>query len=281
MKWFIPSWNGDLRLEPTKDSKRSVLTIVRPTLREKEVLGEIFKVAKAKSWVDDEEGKKDWRGRRKVELAVSVEEAGPVVAKLMRPGAAVITAITFANGELVTHTGDSASLAEVAKDAAAKGATAAATVKRPTPCCPMCIPGAIEPASEVLLSFLTPEQHASWAKDRSFVAVGHLSGHRYLISHRHTKFAQSQGRMCYDLDSRAVVHFHDWSVPPEEEALAAKLIMEHREPWLRNEATMFHVYNGVDVVFKNPFGGITDGVWDASLTQGFGIGVRLGLGLQH
>ena len=34
-----------------------------------------------------------------------------------------------------------------------------------------------------------------------------------------------------------MLHFHDNSVPPEEEVLAAKLILEHREPWLRNEAT--------------------------------------------
>jgi hypothetical protein len=270
MKWFIPSWNGDLRLEPAKDPKTCVLTVVRPTAHEKTVLEEICKVAREKSWVEDENGKKDWLGRKKIPLNVSVEEAGPIVAKLMRPGAAVITAITFANGELVTHTGDKESLAALAKEAGEQGATAAATVKRPTPCCPACVAGAIEPASEVLLSFLTPEQHESWAKDRSFIAVGHLSGHRYLISHRHTKFAQQTGRMCYDLDSRAVVHFHDWSVPPEEEALAAKLIMEHREPWLRNEATMFHVYRGADVVFKNPFGDLMDGTTDAAITQAFG-----------
>ena len=45
-------------------------------------------------------------------------------------------------------------------------------------------------------------------------------------------------KICYDIDDRCVLHFHDWTVPPEEEVLATKLILEHREAWLRNEATV-------------------------------------------
>ena len=33
-------------------------------------------------------------------------------------------------------------------------------------------------------------------------------------------------------------------MPPEEEILAAKLILEHREPWLRNEANAAAEYSG-------------------------------------
>jgi hypothetical protein len=118
-----------------------------------------------------------------------------------------------------------------------------------------------------LLTFLNEEEHEDWAKERAIVVTGGLSGHRYLLAHRHSKTAAKIGRVCYDLDDRCVVHFHDNSVPPEEEVLGAKLILEHREPWLRNEATHFGRTN---VRFKNPFGDFYDGVADAMMTQQIG-----------
>jgi hypothetical protein len=66
-----------------------------------------------------------------------------------------------------------------------------------------------------------------------------------------------------------VVHFHDRRVPPEEEVLAAKLILEHAEPWLRNEATL---WSAGAMIFKNPFGNGMDGVEDATFTQRIGQG---------
>jgi hypothetical protein len=122
----------------------------------------------------------------------------------------------------------------------------------------------------VLLSFLSPEQHERWAQERAILVQGHLSGHRYVIAHRHTPLAQKVGRICFDIDDQKVVHFHDWSVPPEEEVLAAKLILEHAEPWLRNEAT---VLGGGSDVYKNPFGDISDGTESAAFAQGIGQGL--------
>lgn len=148
----------------------------------------------------------------------------------------------------------------------------AATVKRPTPSCPRCMPGAIEPANEVLQSFLTPEQHELWAKDRAIIVTGGITGHRYLVSHRHGRHAIKAGKICFDLDDLGVLHFHDNSVPPEEEVLATKLILEHREPWLRHEATCLG--GDFDFVFKNPFGGGMDGVPDSRLTGEVGSFIR-------
>ena len=148
----------------------------------------------------------------------------------------------------------------------------AATVKRPTPSCPKCMPGAIEPANEVLQSFLTEEQHELWAKDRAIVVRGGITGHRYLVSHRHGRHAIKAGKICFDLDDLGVLHFHDNSVPPEEEVLATKLILEHREPWLRHEATCLG--GDFDFVFKNPFGGGGDGVPDSQLTGEVGNFLR-------
>jgi hypothetical protein len=157
---------------------------------------------------------------------------------------------------------------EAKKAKGAKGTEpAAATVKRPTTCCPQSVPGVIEPAQEVLLRFCTPEQREQWLSERRIVAHGGLTGHRYLIAHRHTPTALKIGKCSFDLDDGKVMHFHDWSVPPEEEVLAAKLILEHREPWLRNEATCL---GGHSRVFKNPFGNGGDGTHDASFTEAVG-----------
>ena len=54
-------------------------------------------------------------------------------------------------------------------------------------------------------------------------------------------------------------------MPPEEEVLAAKLILEHREPWLRNEATCLQQtkdgkWHDLGFLrYKNPFGDASDG----------------------
>jgi hypothetical protein len=149
----------------------------------------------------------------------------------------------------------------------AEQAKAAATVKRATPSCPDCYVDACAPATEVLLDFLTPEQHEDWARERAIVVEGGITGNRYLLSHRHGPRAAHHTRICYDLDDDRVVHFHDNRVPPEEEVLGAKLVLEHAEPWLRNEATML---GGGSCVFKNPFGDGGDGVWDATLMNKVG-----------
>ena len=104
---------------------------------------------------------------------------------------------------------------------------------------------------------------------------GGLSGHRYILAHRHSKLARKFGRIGYDVDSRAVMHFFDWSVPPEEEILAAKLILEHREPWLRNEATFFDSGER----YKNPFGDSLDGTETSSLMVGIGAGLSAAAGI--
>lgn len=281
MKWFIPSWNGDLRLVPREgDDQKTTLRIEDPTPDEERIVNLIGEAAAKNGWLEwtPFSGKKGALSHRKAFGAVEftlnapLETVGPVVSKIMKPGPAVLSAILFKDGRVVTSSGSLAELQAIseaaAKEPPEKEATAAATVKRPTPCCPECEAGAIGPASEVLLSFLTPEEHRMWAYERAIVVTGGLSGHNYRLSHRCSLQAERQRRICYDLDDRCVLHFHDWSVPPEEEVLAAKLILEHREPWLRNEATMFHVFR--EDIFKNPFGGIGDGVEDSEFVRSIG-----------
>lgn len=277
MKWYMPSWNGDLRLEDAGNDKTE-LSIVKPTASEVQVLGQMKSEFIDKKWIEGNDWKEPSRWRkRKVSINAPLAEVGALSQKLMKPGGAVMTAVVMSDGEVTTHCRsvgleDEEEVKEKVSEAKGAGATAAATVKRPTPCCPQCLPGAIEPANEVLQQFLTPEQHETWAEDRSMLVTGHLSGHEYLLVHRMSDMAGRIGRICFDLTDNAVVHFHDWTVPPEEEVLAAKLILEHAEPWLRNEATLWDA-NMPRNVFENPFGDISDGVVDAFFTQGIGFGI--------
>lgn len=285
MRWFIPSWNGDFRIEPGADDKdTTTVRVFKPTLGESKIIGAIGAQAVVEGWLSkemldealDRKLGEEWEDL--FVLTAPLEKVGPVVSKIIRPGSAVVTAIVFKDGRVETSSEGLAELQEMAEEAAEKGAKAAATVNRPTPSCPQCVPGAIHPASEVLLAFLTPDQHASWAKDRTITVEGELSGHTYRLAHRHSPAGQRQGRVCWDLDLDTVVHFHDSSVPPEEEILAAKIILEHREPWLRNEATMHHRYDReADMIFKNPFGDVMDGTEDAAFTAGVGGGLIGGL----
>jgi hypothetical protein len=265
-RWYFPQWSGDFRLEA--DGDKSKLVLEGATVGELEQLAAFVKDAAKRKWLKKAELKTD----TVIELKASVAEAGKALLKILRPSASVLTAIKMVDGKLSVADNAGGEMSEAAIDAIiGQEASAAVSVNRPTPCCPDCVPGSIERASEVLLSFLTPEQHEAWAKNRQIVVVGHLSGHQYLLSHRHHPRAVRDSRMCFDLDKGYVLKFHDWGVPPEEEVLAAKLILEHREPWLRNEATLAHVWTeSTEPLFKNPFGNMSDGVQDAAFTAGLG-----------
>jgi len=269
MRWFFPSFSGDFRLEA--DGSGSKLIIDSPTLAERQMLEKFFKAALKKDWPTNKVILEFAAGEhQELRLSANVATAGKLLLKFARPERSGITAVKYVDGKLaVAQGGDEEAIEKVLEGKA----SAAVSVSRPTPSCPDCIPGSVEMASEVLLSFLTPTEHEAWAKSRQIIVTGHLSGHRYLLSHRHHPRAVKDTRMCFDLDSDVILKFHDWSVPPEEELLAAKLILEHREPWLRNEATLAHALHrySSEPVFKNPFGNLQDGVPDAALTATLGM----------
>lgn len=309
-RWFFPSWNGDFRLlDATETSYRDrvdgcVLEVVNATDGEREKLDAFLRIAVEKKWTALK--KLGQEERQEILLSISLDEAGKALLPILKPADRTITAIKSEGGKLVVHdTAEMLATPVVAGDAVVDNADVPglpakkpkkeetkASLARPTPSCPQCVPGAITRASEVLLAFLSPEEHAMWAAERHIIVTGGLTGCRYVLAHRHSPLAARIGRICFDIDSGVVVHFHDNSVPPEEEVLAAKLILEHREPWLRNEATMLgrvygfsggedhlldtdgmvvmHSGTAKPFVFKNPFGDVLDGVWDAHVSQKIG-----------
>ena len=275
MKLYVPSWNGDLRLEDDGKAKTK-LVVHDPTPHEQKIVGEFLRKAWAKKWVSDRDRDVSFgQGRSEVAICAPLSKASKILIRLTRPKKQTLTAVSFSDGKLsVVEGADEAAIekiADVVEEAAAtedpEKPAKAASVRRPTPCCPDCEVGAVAPASEVLLSFLSEEEHETWARERAIVVTGGLTGHRYVLAHRQSVLAAYNTRMCFDLDDGQVLHFHDNSVPPEEEVLAAKLILEHREPWLRNEATLL---GGGSMKFKNPFGDYFDGTESAELAREIG-----------
>jgi hypothetical protein len=280
VKLYIPSWNGDFRLEDA-GTESTRLVVHDPTPYEQKIIGEFLRRAGAKGWVSDQDRGASFGqgGKSEVTISAPLSKASEILIKLMRPKKQTLTAISFSDGKLsIIEGADEAAIGEIS-DAIEKAAATedpqqpakAASVRRPTPCCPDCEIGSIAPASEVLLSFLSEEEHATWARERAIVVTGGLTGHRYVLAHRQSAVAAYNTKMCVDLDDWQILHFHDNSVPPEEEVLAAKLILEHREPWLRNEATLL---GGDNMKFKNPFGDLSDGTESAALVSEIGSWFR-------
>lgn len=296
MRWFFPQYCGDFRLIEVDDSSyrqkaqaskdTCVLEVVDPTAHEVTLLEAFLADAVKEKWtsfgkidVVEVDGKR----RQEIHLATPIAKAGTVLYKHLRPGNRTITGVRSEGGVVqVYEANDLAKVEEVLKPDAVVPAAAkpkdVVSASRPTPSCPQCVPGSVSRASEVLQAFLSPDEHESWSRERYVIVEGGLSGHRYMLAHRHSSHAIKVGRICYDLDDDLVVHFHDNSVPPEEEILAAKLILQHREDWLRNEATLFHAFGSTEI-YKNPFGNSGDGVEEAVQTQNIGAALQVLLGL--
>ena len=251
--WYIPSFAGDFRFE-AKGKAQTTLTVEKPSLAEQEALKRFFKAALKKHWVS----KANIEGA--ITLDAPLAEAGAEMASILNfKRAGVLTALKFENGKVeATEIIDADGLPRWMRkleEKAKKTAEVAATVARPTLSCPECSgkPEGDRKACDVLWALLDIDQRKEWLKGRRFTAFGNLTGHAYDIAPRDTETAGKRGRICFDLDDRVILHNYNLAVPPEEEALAAKLILEHRENWLR-------VFGEVDpehraspgTVFENP-----------------------------
>ncbi len=227
MIWYFPSWNGDHRLVHVHDARGEApgcaLEVTNPTPDETKRLKEFLKLARSEGW---------WTGRSLkrainegcVFLDATLEDAGAKLSEIFRPDPkSRITAYRYANGDVTVERSGVPALK--------KTATTAATMTRGYGGCPTPVP-VNERASEVLLAFLTDEQLASWEDKRRFVALGSVTGGSYIVAHRGSEFARWNNYAVYSCAAKKPTCWHDWTVPPEEEALAAKLLIEHDEEWI-------------------------------------------------
>ena len=254
--WAIPAWAGDFRFG-AKDGA-VLLTVKDPTGGEQEALKRWAKKAEKKGWISTAGAGilREAAGKESevtLEGGVSLADAAAEMAKLLNyKRAGVITAFAFEGGEVkVTEALGADRLPSWAKGGTKtatieKAPEKAVTVSRPSLSCPECPgPGSEKRnmACEVLWEFLDPEQRQEWLRDRAITTFGGLTGHAYRIAARDTREAKQRGRVAFDLDDRVILHNYHLTVPPEEEVLTVKLMLEHRENWLR-------VYGEVDPIYR-------------------------------
>jgi len=245
-RWFIPSWCGDFRLEAV-DEKTCKLIVTDPIPTELTQLGQFLVKARKKGWVDNCAGISP-QGKSDLVIGAPVAKAGKVLLGRKSPRKGILTVIKSEDGVLTAVTGDGD---ELQKASAAPTAADAVTVRRPTLCCPYATTGPDLRASQVLQAFCTTEQWRSWLNLGYLYCCGNLSGRKYLVAHRHHPIAINNKYVVWDVTGDHVVHCWDWSIPPPEETLVIKLVLEHAEHWIRNRSGTFGL--NIDDQYHNPF----------------------------
>lgn len=273
-RWYFPSWSGDFRLE-ADGVDQCILTVVKPTPAELDKLDAFLKVARKKDWIRQHVGFVP-NGESRIEVETAIQNAGRYLLGEKPKGK--LTAVKSTNGHVTAVWDD----ADKADEATKKpDAEEAATVRRPTLCCPNPIPGPDQRASEVLAAFCTRRQWEDWVANGWLFCYGNLSGRRYQIVHRHHPLAQARGKCIWDVEAGKVMHCYDWSVPPAEEALAFKLVMENREDWVRNASGAYNHFG--DQQYIHPYMSeedqAADGLADAAFVSNLGPSLVAGLGM--
>ena len=247
--WAIPSWNGDIRFTPNGDES-TLVSVVKPTLVETEAMKRFNKIAIKKGWTEVT----NMHEKESIAVAAGFQLVGNEFLKLMKmKRKGVLTAVAFEGGKVqVTEVVDDDKLPVWAREKADDGASAMTTVKRPTLSCPECL-GKSESdraACDVLWEFLSESQRKEWLDRRAITVFGGLTGYCYRVCSRDTEMARRTGRITFDLTNRTVIHNYGYDRPPEEDVLTVKLLLEHRENWLRVYGEVDHVRDSL--VFHNP-----------------------------
>ena len=265
MRWSFISWCGDFRLEADGPDK-STLTIEDATPSEIERLGAFLQVARRKGWVDQHVGM-DGAKKIVIPVAAPLAKAGRILLGERPKG--ILTAVVSTSGDVKAITDGDPDKAAAA--VAAKDAKAAASVRRPTLCCPCPQPGPDVRATEVLHAFCTPRQRAQYDSEGLLRCYGNLSGRLYEVAHRHHPLAIERTKIIWDVQGEHILHAYDWSVPPAEEVLTMKLVLEHAEHWIRNQSGNL---SGVGPSYPNPFMSARnqsgDGLPDAAFMRALG-----------
>lgn len=234
-RWFVPSFFGDVRLERAGDT--CVIVVQGLTDLERKGLAAFLPKAQSKGWIDKQVETIAKDGRFPVKG--DIQAVGKLLAKFLKSSRQLVDVILFEDGTVKDVSDDSPDKTPPPASPPKVGATVAA----PTQGCPAPdFPAMDVRATEVLLSFLNPQQADDWKKHQSFITVG-ASGARYAITSRHavdklrgTVYKPGFERTFYCLDDRQAFCVHDWAVPAAEEVLTMHLMAQtpHGERYLRH-----------------------------------------------
>ena len=302
--WAVPSSSGDYRLEADAAKlDECVLTVEDPTDKELEELGRFRVSCVERKWgweADNAEGYINMVGNTTVRINAPITACGPLLVVSKMPDRTTLTAIASKSGSQVAivtaEQGGTPKEQEQALVKAVKKTVTdkAVTTRRGTVCCPQPVDGPLRRASRVLREWCSPTQWKTWVERAYLDCYGGVTGRKYRVYHRHHPHAVFIGQPILDLDMVATlqgrerhdleafqscrIHRWDYTVPPAEEVLGAKLVLEHRENWIRN-------YSGTN---GNPFFDLLpnsvgdqykDGTWDAAFFRNFMEGFCGGLGI--
>jgi hypothetical protein len=238
-RWFVPSFWGDIRLEPADDGKACIVIAEKLNDGEKKALADLEAQAHKKQWLLASAAITE--GMTRIEAPMA--KVAKVIAKVLKPDRKLVSAIVFADGQMVQHERhETAAAAEAAipdkvlPPARAKPPKAGTTVAAPRLGCPAPdFENAELKAQRVLETFLLPAQIEDFRRYNRFVSIGH-SGRRYMVTSRHARDSLAlYHRSLYDLDAQTPLCVHDWDVPAPEEMLAIHVLLSLPgwEPYLR------------------------------------------------
>ena len=215
--WYLPTMYGDVRLTSQSNQTEVEWENLSPSEREAmTALGRKFDVDTAGS-------------TGKIVVPKPVEKVEAFLAKSMKRGRKLLSAVVFKNGRIEEihrlPTGETTTLATV--DDQPK---AAVTVAQPALSCPVPeFERAQVRATRVLREFLSPQQLADFERTQSFLVLGADSGHKYILTSRQAppaQLAKVGGRSVFDVNRGFAVCVHDLVVPAAEELLELKLFLE-------------------------------------------------------
>lgn len=263
--WLVPSYFGDIRV--IEDGPKACKVLVEQAApKERDALASLQIHAEKKGWLTKGH---DLTTRTLTPLSAPTQTVANYIARQLKPGKKLVSAVMFANGRIEevtgrtfdagpsepTQTDKSAKDSSTSKTSTASKSSdskpkAATTVAKPIKGCP---PPNFSPARlramEVLMTFLTPEQQEDFLRYNRFISVGATTGHRYMITSRHA--VDDLGRFTrslFDLDEQVPLCVHDWEVPPEEELHMLNILVQlpGYEGFLRELDTVRHAdYRGV------------------------------------
>lgn len=237
--WFLPVSSGDFRLEKIAgDDDHVLLTVEDPTDADRKLLTPFFKTMKEMDMlVGMPEARISLYGRTEIKLRGKIEDIGPLLADKVHEDAKLWTAVRHVGGVVSVLDGNGSELFKqlpAKQDAsnlpAKQEPEAVATVREPRRGCPP-PETARRRASEVLRTFSTARQMEQWERHGAMKVIGNQTGKAYWLHHRASAVAHGLRHLLVEAVTGHEICIWDDRVPAEEEALAMKLAVEHREEW--------------------------------------------------
>jgi len=218
--WYLPSLYGDICL--TSKGEETLLEWENLSPSERAAMAAI-----GKKFAIDVEGK-----RGKLMLPRPLSKVQPIVARAMKPGRALLSAVVYRDGMVEeVHQGPyrTPARSETTEIVPTKEAEAAVTVAEPTKGCPLPeFERADVRATRILRTFLSSSQLEDFDRAQSFVVTGADSGRIYILTSRQAspdRLARVGGRSVFCVDTRSPICVHDWTVPAAEELLELALFL--------------------------------------------------------